>query len=118
MDTAALFRRTAARFNRHAMRPLLRTTPGRRLLGRWFAELTYTGRRSGRTVTVPVNYRRDRANDDVLVMVAVPSAKTWWRNFTGSGGAVRVRTGQDERDGFARVERTGGRALTVRISFG
>lgn len=116
MDAAALFRRTAGSFNRRAMQPLLRTTPGQRLLGRWFAELTYTGRRSGKRVSVPVNYRVDKTTGDVLVPVAAPSAKTWWRNFTGSGGAVRVRTGAQERDGFARVDRSG-RGVTVRISF-
>ncbi|GAB2463326.1 PNPOx family protein [Jatrophihabitans fulvus] len=117
MDAAALLRRTVATFNRHAMQPLLHTGPGGRLLGRWFAELSYTGRRSGRRITVPVNYRRDKATGDLLVLVAVPSAKTWWRNFTGSGGAVRVRTGGQEKDGFARVERGPTGSVTVRIAF-
>lgn len=55
--------------------------------------LTYTGRRSGRSYTIPVQYVRE--GDEVVVLAGRPQEKTWWRNLT-EGASVRVRiAGQD-----------------------
>ncbi len=115
MDKALLFRRVASGVNA-IMLPLVRSGPGRRLLGGSFAVVTYSGRKSGREVTFPVNYRRT-SDDEIVIGVVAPDAKTWWRNFTGDGAPVRVRIGSDERAGHARATRSG-RTVTVRVTFG
>jgi deazaflavin-dependent oxidoreductase (nitroreductase family) len=50
--------------------------------------LTYTGRRSGRSFTIPVQYARE--GNDIVVIPGRPQEKTWWRNLT-DGGPVRLR---------------------------
>ena len=55
--------------------------------------LTFTGRKSGRTYTTPVNYVRDRG--DLLVVGS--REHSWWKNLRG-GAAVIVRVrGRDMR---------------------
>ncbi|HEX6237186.1 MAG TPA: nitroreductase/quinone reductase family protein [Acidimicrobiales bacterium] len=39
----------------------------------------YIGRRSGRTFTTPTQYVR--RGDDLIIAIARPETKTWWRNF-------------------------------------
>lgn len=39
----------------------------------------YRGRTSGREFTTPTQYAR--LGDDIVVLVARPATKTWWRNF-------------------------------------
>lgn len=41
--------------------------------------LSYTGRASGRHITIPVGYQR--TGDRVTVMVSEAKTKRWWRNF-------------------------------------
>ena len=41
--------------------------------------VTVTGRRSGRTYTIPVGYQRD--GDALVVLVSKPARKQWWRNY-------------------------------------
>ncbi|ODR11653.1 hypothetical protein BHQ15_00160 [Mycolicibacillus koreensis] len=74
-----------------------------RVLDRNIARLTYTGRRSGRTFTIPVAYRR--TGDAVIVGVNLPEAKTWWRNFTGSGAPLSLRLDGIDRTGHGVTER-------------
>jgi len=57
---------------------LLRSPLGRLLRG--LCELEFTGRRSGRSVRLPVQYARDA--DRVVVNVGHAVGKQWWRNFT------------------------------------
>jgi deazaflavin-dependent oxidoreductase (nitroreductase family) len=55
--------------------------------------LTFTGRKSGRTYTTPVNYVRD--GDDLLVVGS--REHSWWKNLRGGAPViVRVR-GRDLR---------------------
>lgn len=56
---------------------LLRSPLGR-WLGRDVAVLTCTGRRSGRTLSTPMEIVRD--GDALLVFVAAADRKQWWRN--------------------------------------
>ena len=114
MDAATLFRRSAATVNK-AMLPLLRTAPARKVMGGSFATLTYTGRKSGKQIALPVNYRRD--GSDIVIGVMGPDAKKWWRNFTGPGAPVHVAFGSEEHDGHAVASRAGKR-VTVRVTFG
>jgi deazaflavin-dependent oxidoreductase (nitroreductase family) len=70
--------------------------------------LSYSGRRSGRAHSLPLQYARH--GDDLVVMAGTASQKSWWRNFrepapvgvTLAGKTTpwvaRVLSGQ-ERDG-------------------
>jgi hypothetical protein len=77
--------------------------------------VTYTGRRSGRSFTIPVGYRR--TGDTVVIGVRIPGKKNWWRNFTGEGGPLSVELDGTARTGhaIARQDAKGGVAVTVRL---
>ncbi len=60
--------------------------------------VTYTGRRSGRTFTIPVLYAED--GSDLLVYVGRSAEKVWWRNL-GGGAPVHVRLRGQELAGTA-----------------
>jgi deazaflavin-dependent oxidoreductase (nitroreductase family) len=63
------------------------TTPGiQAMVGKGVALLTFTGRKSGKTYTIPVSYQRD----DDSVTVITKRARNWWRNFQ-SPAAVELR---------------------------
>lgn len=70
---------------------------------RRFTVVTYTGRRSGRTFSTPVGYQR--SGDTVTIGVAMPDAKTWWRNFLGEGAPIRLELDDAERSGHAVAHR-------------
>jgi len=53
--------------------PLHWVASGRHLL------ITYTGRRTGRRITIPVWYRT--SGSELSVTVGQPSRKQWWRNL-------------------------------------
>lgn len=111
MDAATTFRRFAAGFNERVMLPLLDSPVGA-ALGASTAVVSYTGRRSGKQVTLPVMYRRK--GDIVVIGVTMPSAKTWWRNFRGEGARMRLDLGGEVREAHAiAVERDNG-AVRVR----
>jgi hypothetical protein len=63
-----------------------------RLIGpfvnRYLTVISYTGRRSGRTFSTPVGYRR--SGDTVAIRVMMADSKNWWRNFTGDGGPLTL----------------------------
>lgn len=59
-------------------------SPMHRLLSGSTALVRYTGRRSGRVVTTPVQYASH--GDDVVILVGHPQTKTWWRNFSSERG--------------------------------
>lgn len=77
--------------------------------------VTYTGRRSGRTFTIPVGYRR--MGDTVEIGVRIPARKNWWRNFTGEGGPISVELDGTDRTGhaIARQDARGIVTVTVRL---
>jgi deazaflavin-dependent oxidoreductase (nitroreductase family) len=90
--------------------PLLTTilrSPLHPLLSSNTLALTYTGRKSGRTYTAPVNYVRD---GDRLLATSYRT-RTWWRNLRG-GVPVSLRlhghevkaTGQALEDEAAVIE--------------
>jgi len=87
------------------------------LLGRFLHRnmliLEYTGRRSGRTFSIPVAYRRER--DRLVIGANMPEAKTWWRNFLGDGGAVRVHIGAATHPGQAVATRDSRGRVTVTV---
>lgn len=77
--------------------------------------IRYTGRRSGQRFQTPVSYRR--AGDTVVIRVMAPDKKTWWRNFTGAGGAITLMNldGAD-RTGHAVAERDERGRVTVTVT--
>nr|WP_306663524.1 hypothetical protein [Streptomyces sabulosicollis] len=77
--------------------------------------VTYTGRRSGRSFSTPVAYRR--AADVVTIAVAMPERKLWWRNFTGDGWPISLDLDGAGRTGHAvaRVDDKGGVTISVRL---
>jgi hypothetical protein len=78
------------------MRALLRS-PLHRLASRQFVLLSVTGRKTGRTYTIPVT--RHQSGDEIVVY----AAGGWRRNLRG-GAAVRVVLDGRERAGEARLE--------------
>ncbi|MDA3644790.1 nitroreductase/quinone reductase family protein [Saccharopolyspora indica] len=87
-----------------------------RFVRKYFTVITYTGRRSGRTFTTPVGYRR--TGDTVRIGVVAPDAKNWWRNFTGEGGPITLHLDEVDRQGhaIARRDEKGRVAVTVRLT--
>lgn len=83
------------------------------LVGRSITTVTYVGRRSGRTFSTPVSYRR--AGAEVVIRVYLPEVKNWWRNFLGGGGPLSLRLDGVERAGHAVAERDGRYRATVTV---
>ena len=83
------------------------------LLNRNIAILSYTGRRSGRTFSTPVAYRR--TGDEVTINANLPQTKTWWRNFLGGGSPLKLQLDGIERTGHAVAERDRKGRVTVKV---
>lgn len=83
------------------------------LVSRYLTVLTYTGRRSGRTFSTPVGYRR--TGDTVRIALQLPDAKTWWRNFVDEGGPVSLHLGGIDRTGHAVARRDKRHRVTVTV---
>jgi hypothetical protein len=82
-----------------------------RIVGLRLTTISYTGRRSGRTITLPVGYRR--RGEDILIGVAMPDGKNWWRNFTGEGAPLTILLAGAERPGHAVATRDARGRVTV-----
>jgi F420H(2)-dependent quinone reductase len=83
------------------------------LMSRRFTIVTYTGRRSGRTFSTPVGYRR--TGSTVTISVSLPERKTWWRNFTGDGGPVSLHLDGADRTGHAVAQVNDKSQVTVTV---
>lgn len=81
------------------VRALLRS-PAHGILGGRLALITLTGRRSGRSFTFPVGYRRQ--GDHVTINVGAPDRKRWWRNLRHTAPVTLVLDGV-RRTGSARA---------------
>jgi hypothetical protein len=75
---------------------LLRS-PAHRLLDGHVCRLRFTGRRSGATIELPVEFVRD--GDRLLVLAARASTKQWWRNFRDVGHGVEATVKSITYDG-------------------
>lgn len=58
-------------------------SPLHRLLSSRVCLVRYRGRRSDQPHATPTQYVRH--DDSIVILVARPDDKTWWRNFTGTG---------------------------------
>lgn len=83
------------------------------LVNRNVTMLSYTGRRSGRTFSIPVAYRR--AGDAIIVNANLPETKTWWRDFLGDGGPLTLQLDGTERAGHAVATRDGKGRVTITV---
>jgi hypothetical protein len=70
------------------------------LLDPGICELRYTGRRTGRTVALPVMYAR--YGEQFVVVVGDAADKRWWRTFTRPY-PVEVCRGHECRAGTGRI---------------
>jgi hypothetical protein len=88
-----------------------------RIVGRGLVKIRYVGRHSGGTVELPVGYRR--TGSGIVIGVAAPGAKNWWRNFLGDGAPIEL-LGLDGRDRIAHAvahrDEWGGVWVTVMLS--
>ncbi|HYY01277.1 MAG TPA: hypothetical protein VE908_17315 [Mycobacterium sp.] len=75
--------------------------------------ISYTGRRSGRTFSIPVAYRR--RGDEIEIIPNMPDAKTWWRNFLGDGAPMSLTLDGIEQSGHAVAHRDENGRVTVRV---
>jgi hypothetical protein len=83
------------------------------LVGRAITDISYVGRKSGRTFTTPVGYRR--SGDEITIHVALPDRKSWWRNFLGDGGPITIRLDGLDRSGHAVAHRDDKGRVSVAI---
>lgn len=84
-----------------------------RIVGRNVAIITYTGRRSGRTISTPVSYRR--GGDELEIAANMPEVKNWWRNFVGDGAPMSVRLNGVECAGHGVAQRDASGRVTVGV---
>ncbi|MFF2393803.1 nitroreductase/quinone reductase family protein [Nocardia sp. NPDC058114] len=112
MGQESLLRRGVGAFNTGVVALTNAPVIGK-LLGKAFAQITYTGRRSGRTFSTPVNYRR--SGDEYLIGVAMPDKKSWWRNFLDEGASVTLRIDGIDHRGHAIAHRDDRGRVTVRV---
>jgi hypothetical protein len=84
------------------------------LLRRSITTITYTGRRSGRTFSIPVAYRR-RGDGNIDIGANLPDAKTWWRNFVGDGAPISLTLDGSQRTGHAVAHQDDKGRVTVRV---
>jgi hypothetical protein len=83
-------------------------------LRRSITTITYTGRRSGRTFSIPVAYRR-RGDENIDIGANLPDAKTWWRNFLGEGAPLSVTLDGVERAGHGVAHQDDKGRVTVQV---
>jgi hypothetical protein len=81
------------------------------VLGRYITEISYTGRKSGQSFTLPIGYRR--SGDTVTIGVSMPDKKNWWRNFLGTGAPLTIRLDGTDRPAHAVATRDAAGRVTV-----
>lgn len=98
------FQRVSAAVN-VVVQPLIGAPIVGKLLGRSMTVITYVGRKSGRTFSAPVSYKRK--GDHVTIGVAMPDKKSWWRNFYPEQGPIVLQLDGIDRPGEALAHRKG-----------
>ncbi|KAA0108419.1 hypothetical protein [Mycolicibacterium sp. P1-5] len=112
MQISDVFHAAAGVVNRGAT-ALITSPRWGRVVGLGLTEIRYTGRHSGRSVALPVGYRR--RGSDILIRVAMPDGKKWWRNFTGEGAPLTILLGGTEQRGHAVANRDARGRVTVSV---
>jgi hypothetical protein len=85
------------------------------LVRRGLVVIHYQGRKSGTTFELPVGYRR--SGGAIVIGVAMPDKKNWWRNFLGEGAPLTF-VGLDgaDRTAHAVATRNADGAVTVKAT--
>lgn len=84
-----------------------------RYVQRHLTIVTYTGRRSGKTFSTPVAFRRD--GDTVTIGVSMPDLKNWWRNFLDHSQPLSLELDGAQRSGLATSRRDDKGRVTVSV---
>ena len=71
--------------------------------------VSWSGRKSGRRVSIPTGYQRH--GDEVIVMLTKPGDKTWWKNFRSPWPAELLLAGR-ERTAMGDVVPAGSERFT------
>lgn len=112
MQISNVFHAAAGVVNRGAT-ALITSPRWGRIVGLGLTEIRYTGRRSGHSVALPVGYRR--RGSEIVIGVAMPDGKKWWRNFTGEGAPLTILLDGTERRGHAVANRDERGRVTVSV---
>ncbi|KXO94830.1 hypothetical protein AXK56_19700 [Tsukamurella pulmonis] len=107
-----LFQRSAKLFNA-VFTPLLSLPVVGPALGKSMVTISYTGRKSGKHFSLPVAYQR--RGDEVVIGVALPEQKQWWRNFSGEGADLTLHFPDGDRTGRA-VATSGPKGTSVTVT--
>ncbi|OLT00265.1 hypothetical protein BJF90_36390 [Pseudonocardia sp. CNS-004] len=99
------FLQRMARIVNLAVLPVVSSPRLNRMTGARMTVVRYTGRRSGRAVTLPVAFRSE--HERLVIDVALPDKKAWWRNFTGDGAPLTVTLDGVDRHGHGVAVRDG-----------
>jgi hypothetical protein len=91
---------------------VLRSSFHRVLSGR-LVLLSYTGKRSGRTIALPVGYE-ETGPGCLTIRVGSPSRKVWWRNLCDEAPVSLVLRGS-HRSGVARSRKDQSGEVTVEV---
>ncbi|NMN97184.1 nitroreductase/quinone reductase family protein [Antrihabitans stalactiti] len=84
------------------------------IAGKSMVLITYTGRKSGKTFSLPVSYRQK--GNVLLIGVAMPDQKNWWRNFLDDGGRVTVKLRGVDHAGHAVSRRNDDGQVSVKVT--
>ncbi|ORM32508.1 hypothetical protein [Williamsia sp. 1135] len=85
-----------------------------KIIGKAITTITYTGRKSGKTFSIPVAYKR--SGDEVVIAVAMPDKKTWWRNFSGEGAPISIKLDGVDRPGHGVSRRNDKGQVSVKVT--
>ena len=107
------FQKSASAFNKIFM-VVMKMPVLDRVLERSMGILTYTGRKSGKRIALPVAI--SRRGNHLKIGVALPDKKNWWRNFLGDGGRVDVDLGGVRYAGLATATRDDRGRVSVDIA--
>jgi hypothetical protein len=77
---------------------LLAQSPLQGLVDKGVLLVTFTGRKSGRIITVPANYLQDGREVDIISL----RRRIWWRNLKG-GAAVLVQLAGKKHNGLTII---------------
>ncbi len=89
------------------------TTPGlQAMVGQGVALLMFTGRRTGKTYTIPVSYHREGE----IVTVVTKRVRKWWRNFE-TPTDVELRLAGLVYSGTAKAEPDEGNTLDFMLAY-
>jgi hypothetical protein len=84
-----------------------------RLVTGYITPISYVGRKSGKTITLPIGYRR--SGEDLIIRVMMPDKKAWWRNFLGAGAPMTIQLPDGDRTGHAVATRDERGRVTVTL---